>query len=194
MDFKEAYELKIGDHVEKKGKYSYLSWCYAVKHIRENFPEATWIIHENVDGFPCFFHNDQAMVKISVNINEKEHTQWHPVLNYQNKPINKPSVFEINTAIQRCLAKAVAISTGIGLGLYAGEDLPKEEADATNNGTSEEPTPITEIQAKKVKTLIAETDSDIEALLKFFKVDSIDAMTVPQFSKAVQMLNQKVAG
>ena len=125
--FKEAYELKIGSLVEKKGKFSYLSWPHAVKHLRENYPDATWIVHENPQGLPFFEVNAGAMVKVSIVLNDKTYTQWLPVLNYQNKPITEPNSFEINTSIMRCLAKAVGIATGIGLGLYSGEDLPVEE-------------------------------------------------------------------
>ncbi len=126
MNFKEAYELPIGEHVEKKGKFSYLSWSFAVKHLRENFPDATWIIHEE-DGAPARFMAGGWFVKVSVILNDKHYTQWHPVLDNRNNPIKDPTVFQINTSIQRCLTKAIAIATGIGLGLYAGEDLPKDE-------------------------------------------------------------------
>lgn len=130
MDFATAYELQIGQHVEKKGKFSYLSWAYAVRYLRENLPDATWTIHENANGLPIFSTvSGGHMVKVSVHIADKTYTQWHPILNNQNKPILEPSTFDINTSIHRCLTKAIAIATGIGLGLYAGEDLPKEEGE-----------------------------------------------------------------
>ena len=124
MDFKTAYNMPIGDNVEKKGRYSYLSWAFAVRHLRENFPTATWRIHTNSDGVPVICVGDQAMVAVSIIIEGQDFTQYHPVLNGQNKPIANPGVFDINTSIQRCLTKAIALATGIGLGLYAGEDLP----------------------------------------------------------------------
>lgn len=127
MNFADAYKLPIGDHVEKKGKFSYLSWCYAVRFLRENFPDALWIIHENSDGLPIFTIGMSHMVKVSVILEGKTYTQWHPILNGANKPIPEPSSFDINTSIHRALTKAIGIATGIGLGLYAGEDLPKEE-------------------------------------------------------------------
>ena len=127
MTFKEAYDLPIGKHVEKKGKFSYLSWCFAVRYLRENYPEAVWVIHENHIGQPIFDVNGSFMVKVSVIVDGLEYAQWHPILNHQNKPIERPSAFDINTSIQRCLTKAIGLATGIGLGLYAGEDLPKEE-------------------------------------------------------------------
>ena len=127
MTFKEAYEMPIGKAVEKKGKFSYLSWCYAVMHLRQNYPDATWVIHENHIGQPIFELPEGFMVKVSVIVGDKEFPQWHPVLDNRNKPISKPNAFEINTSIQRCLTKAIALASGIGLGLYAGEDLPTEE-------------------------------------------------------------------
>ena len=62
----------------------------------------------------------------------------------------------------------------------------------TKDNKEEEVETITEVQAKKVKSLIGETDSSIEKLLTFFKVKSVHDMTVPMFTKAVQMLNKKV--
>jgi hypothetical protein len=129
MNFSEAYKLPIGEHVEKKGKFSYLSWPYAVRFLRENFPGAVWNIHENQDGLPIFSIGSSHMVKVSVVLDGQVFTQWHPILNSNNKPIQEPSTFEINTSIQRALAKAIGIATGIGLGLYAGEDLPTENGD-----------------------------------------------------------------
>lgn len=126
MDFKEAYELPIGKHVEKKGKFSYLSWCYAVKHLRENFPGSTWVIKEDANGSPLFLMPEGYMVNVAVIVGGCAFPQWHPVLDYKNNTIAKPNSFEINASIQRCLTKAIGLATGIGLGLYAGEDLPTE--------------------------------------------------------------------
>ena len=127
MNFAEAYKLPIGEYVEKKGKFAYLSWCYAVRFLRENYPDALWTIHENEHGLPIFSVGDSHLVKVSVTLDGKAFTQWHPILDNNNKPIKEPSTFHINTSIHRALTKAIGIATGIGLGLYAGEDLPKDE-------------------------------------------------------------------
>ncbi len=126
MEFKEAYELPIGKHVEKKGRFNYLSWCYAVKHLRENFKEATWEIKENAEGLPLFPMPNGFMVCVTVIIDGFRFPQWMPILNNKNKTIIDPNAFEINTSIQRCLTKAIALASGVGLALYAGEDLPTE--------------------------------------------------------------------
>lgn len=133
MNFAEAYKLPIGEHVEKKGKFSYLSWCYAVRFLREHYPEAEWIIHENENGLPIFSIGESHFVKASVIMEGKTYTQWHPVLDNNNRPIKEPNSFQINTSIQRGLTKAIGIATGIGLGLYAGEDLPREDGEETKD-------------------------------------------------------------
>jgi hypothetical protein len=126
MNFKEAYELPIGKDVEKKGRFSYLSWTYAVKHLRENFPGATWVIKEDDKGSPIFPAPEGWMVNVTVIVDGCRFPQWHPILDHKNNPIKEPNSFEINTSLQRCLTKAIGLATGIGLALYAGEDLPTE--------------------------------------------------------------------
>jgi hypothetical protein len=129
VNFTEAYKLPIGEHVEKKGKFSYLSWAYAVRFLREHYPQAEWHIHENDAGLPFFCMGESCFVKVSVSVGEQSFTQWHPVLDNNNRPIKEPNAFHINTSIQRCLTKAIGLATGIGLALYAGEDIPREDGD-----------------------------------------------------------------
>lgn len=186
IDFKTAYELPIGKHVEKKGKFSYLSWSHAVKFLRENLPDAQWIIHENADGLPIFNLAGGVMVKVSVVIDGAYFTQWHPVLNHQNKPMSEPSTFDINTSIQRCLTKAIGLATGIGLGLYAGEDLPVEDKNPPKG-------PITETQLTELEAEINERVVDVEKLLAFAKVDNLSAIDKTQFNSILTAVKSKPA-
>ena len=66
------------------------------------------------------------MVFCTVNAFGKNMTAQLPVINYSNKAIPNPDAMAVNTAMQRCLAKAIALH-GIGLYIYAGEDLPESE-------------------------------------------------------------------
>lgn len=167
--------LNVSEHVEKKGKFNYLSWAWAVDQLIEKHPKATWevkhfpmMIWETVNSVEEHHKEPYALtdtvgsevsagtvgvtkhrdiknlracpdmkvpymrtdcgyfVEVGVTVDGVERTQVHPVLNHQNKPIDHPNSFEINTAIQRCLAKAIALH-GLGLYIYAGEDLPPEE-------------------------------------------------------------------
>ena len=122
--FTELDQVDVTKHIEKKGKFSYLSWAYAVRELKKRHPSATWIVHEYGEkGVPFVATECGYFVKVTVIVNDVEMTQVHPVLNHQNQPIPAPNSFQINTSIQRCLAKAIALH-GLGLHLYAGEDLP----------------------------------------------------------------------
>jgi hypothetical protein len=120
--FQKLKEVDISKLAEKKGKFDYLSWAHAVREMLKVFPEATWEVHE-YDGMPYMETTTGYYVKVSVTIEEITRTQIHPVLDNKNQAIEKPNTFQINTSIQRCLAKAIALH-GLGLVLFAGEDLP----------------------------------------------------------------------
>lgn len=119
-------KIDVSEHIEKKGRFSYLSWAWAVDQLRKKHPEATWEVIR-FDGMPYMKTDCGYFVEVAVTVNGITLSQIHPVLNNQNKPIAQPNAFEINTSIQRCLVKAIALH-GLGLYIYAGEDLPMEEA------------------------------------------------------------------
>ena len=116
--------------MEKKGRFTYLSWAHAVRELRRLFPEATWEVHEYADKdgeINPYMHTDCGyFVKVTVTVDGVPMTQIHPVLDNYNKAIENPNAFEINTSIQRCLAKAIALH-GLGLHIFAGEDLPPSD-------------------------------------------------------------------
>jgi hypothetical protein len=123
--YTELSKIDVSEHTEKKGKFSYLSWAWAVDQLRKTHPEATWeVIRFN--GMPFMKTECGYFVEVAVTVNGITLSQIHPVLNNQNKPIAQPNAFEINTSIQRCLVKAIALH-GLGLYIYAGEDLPIED-------------------------------------------------------------------
>ena len=130
-------DINVGEHIEHKGKFSYLSWAWAVDVLLQHYPDATWEVRE-WDGFPALHQGESGWwVHVSVTVNGITRSQWHPVLNHQNKPIHTPSVFEFNTSIQRCLVKAIALH-GLGLYIYAGEDLPPADVEAQKRKVEEE--------------------------------------------------------
>jgi hypothetical protein len=67
-------------------------------------------------------------VEVAVTVEGITHSQIHPVLDNNNRPIASPNSFQINTSIQRALVKAIALH-GLGLYIYAGEDLPDVEGE-----------------------------------------------------------------
>jgi hypothetical protein len=118
--------VDCSEHVEHKGKFAYLSWPYAVGELLKRYPAATWRVIETPDGLPYWKDEAGAFVKCAVTVEGIERVQIHPVLNGNNKTIVNPNAFEVNTSIQRGIVKAMALH-GLGLYIYAGEDLPAAE-------------------------------------------------------------------
>jgi hypothetical protein len=120
ITFKILKQINVNNYTEKKGNLTYLSWAWAVDQLLSNDPAATWEYKE-----PKQF-GDTLMVFCSVTAFGKTMTSQLPVLDYKNKAVINPDAMAVNTAMQRCLAKAIALH-GIGLYIYAGEDLPQNE-------------------------------------------------------------------
>jgi hypothetical protein len=127
--FNELNSLNVNNFTQKKGQFTYLSWAWAVRELLQVDPQATWEVHEwGIEGSRQPYMQTEAgcFVQVTVWSGGIARTQVHPVLDNRNKTIEKPNAFEINTSIQRCLAKAIALH-GLGLYIYAGEDLPNED-------------------------------------------------------------------
>lgn len=135
--FAELSAINVSDHVEKKGQFNYLSWPYAVAQLRLFDESATWSI-ERFNGLPYLTTEYGTFVEVSVTVRGVTLSQIHPVLDSRNKTIPVPSAFDINTSIQRCLVKAIALH-GLGLNVYAGEDLPN-----TDNESAQRVVPSTQ--------------------------------------------------
>lgn len=124
-------EVNVNGHTEKKNGLTYLSWAWAWAEVKKRFPGAFYTIYENADGL--FYHTDGSTcwVKTGVTIGGLEHIEYLPVMDYRNASIPRAKVtsFDVNKAIQRSLTKACA-RHGLGLYIYAGEDLPETEEEA----------------------------------------------------------------
>lgn len=127
--FSELYAINVNKYVEKKNGLSYVSWPFAWGEVKKLHPDATYTIYENADGL--FYHTDgrTCWVKTGVTVNGIEHIEYLPVMDFKNRsiPVEQVTSFDVNKAIQRSLTKAVA-RHGLGLYIYAGEDLPESEA------------------------------------------------------------------
>lgn len=127
--FSELYAINVNKYVEKKNGLSYVSWPFAWGEVKKLHPDATYMIYENADGL--FYHTDgrTCWVKTGVTVNGIEHIEYLPVMDFKNRsiPVDQVTSFDVNKAIQRSLTKAVA-RHGLGLYIYAGEDLPESEA------------------------------------------------------------------
>lgn len=123
-------KLNVQDHVEKKNGLTYLSWAWAWAEALKADPTATFHVDtfQRADGttIPYMDINGTAMVWVRTTLFGKEMTCMLPVMDHRNKPIQNPDAFQVNTAIMRCLTKCLAMH-GLGLYIYAGEDLPEDD-------------------------------------------------------------------
>ena len=151
--FKILYAKDVNDKVEKKGNLTYLSWSYAWAEVKKVVPDANYKVYENADGWNYFHDGRTAWVKCSVTINGLEHIEYLPIMDARNQsiPLEKVTSTAVNKTIQRCITKACA-RHGLGLYVYAGEDLPEapkkdtaKEDETISFGTAsravKEPTP-----------------------------------------------------
>jgi len=141
--FKTLYELNVNDKTEKKSNLSYLSWTFAWSEVKKLYPDASYQIWKDEDGNP-FTHSKTLgyMCYTTVRIEDETLEMWLPVMNgankamrdeayvyttkYGEKSVEAATMFDINKTIMRCLVKNLAMF-GLGLYIYAGEDLPEQE-------------------------------------------------------------------
>lgn len=146
--FEELYRLDVTEHIEKKANLSYLSWAWAHAEMKKADPDAKITVHEFPEYIaigdtvqtiykPYLNDNGGAWVKVSVEMNGRLETEYLPIMDFKNKSVTNPDSMSVNKAIKRCFVKALALH-GLGLHIYAGEDLPE----------SEPPKPATTIQIK----------------------------------------------
>jgi hypothetical protein len=117
--------VNCNEHVEKKGKLSYLSWAWAWREVKAHYPKASYTIYESPDGWNYFTDGRTCWVKVGVTIEGLEHIEYLPIMDNSNQSIPLAAVksVDVNKSIQRSLTKACA-RHGLGLYIYAGEDLP----------------------------------------------------------------------
>lgn len=158
--FEELANVDVSKKIEKKGNLSYLSWAYAWAELKKRHPEANYTVYETPEGVNYFNDGRTAWVKTGVTVEEIEHIEYLPVMDFRNAsiPLEKITSFEVNKTIQRSLTKAIA-RHGLGLYIYAGEDLPEESDGKTTVPPAKKP--IDPVLAQKAKVM---------SLLKTLKV------------------------
>lgn len=178
--FIELNSIDVSDYVETKGgavKLNYLSWAYAWGEIKKRYPLANYTVYENKDGWNYFTDGRTAWVKTGVTINGLEHIEYLPVMNNSNKsiPLKDVTSFDVNKAIQRSITKAIA-RHGLGLYVYAGEDLPIDT-------TKEEPLPVTAEQLNRFEELGVKLDG----VLKKYGIKQITQLTMDEANEIIAL-------
>lgn len=143
--FEEIYSLNVNDKVEKKGQLSYLSWAWAWAEFKKKYPKATYTV-DRFDGTYCTGNEKLGwMVRTEVFADDLSYEMWLPIMDMRNNAILAPKMTDVNKTIMRCLTKNLAMF-GLGLYIYAGEDLP-EDVDG-----EEQPKPIAKPTQNTPKT------------------------------------------
>lgn len=175
--------INVNEHVEKKNGLTYLSWAWSYKILMDHYPVNDFEFREEN------FENGQVVVHCYLSVAEGEEVfsryMWLPVLDYKNKPVTNPDVFQINATRMRVLTKCISMM-GLGAYIYAGEDLPQAEVEAKKQT-------ITEDQAINVAEAIMHSGTDADKFCKHYGVKDLRELTGEQFEQAMHMLNKKIA-
>lgn len=158
-------KINVNEHIEKKNGLSYLSWAWAWAEVIKIDPESRYEIHW-FEGKPYQDVNGTGLVWVTVEMFKRRHTCWLPVMDFRNKPILNPDAFQVNSALMRCLVKAIAMH-GLGLYIYGGEDTPEEEKVPDIRLDPEEVKEMNE-QIEQKATLSRELFA--EGMIKFSKI------------------------
>ena len=209
--FARLYAINVSEHIEKKEGFSYLSWPYAVSQLRLADASAVWEVRR-FNGLPYLATDAGVFVEVAVTVQGVTLSQIHPVLDGRNRPLLAPTAFDINTSIQRCLVKAIALH-GLGLYIYAGEDLPQPvgaEGSAANDDTRatvpevprgavrslprtpQVPT-ITKAQQAQIHKLAIEVGVSLDRVLSYFGVRELQALPVNDFPRVMRSLENRRA-
>ena len=208
--------INVNDHVEKKGGFSYLSWPFAVAQLRQFDPTATWEVRR-FDGLPYLATDAGVFVEVAVTVQGVTLSQIHPVLDGRNRPLMAPSAFDINTSLQRCLVKAIALH-GLGLYIYAGEDLPQVTLIASNDPEpvempAEQPSArptlvsdrqpvkraesaadrISKAQQTQIHKLAMEAGISLDRVLGYFGVSALSEIAATDFLRVIRSLEKRRA-
>lgn len=190
--------VNVGNHIEKKNGLSYLSWPYAWAEVKNFFPDATYKIKLfGEKNLPYVYdENTGYMVFTSVTIENITHDMWLPVMDGSNKamksvkytydtkyrkniPVEAATMFDINKTIMRCLVKNLSMF-GLGLYIYAGEDIPDFEK-------------TIELNSKKLYDLIhgfENSDKLLSNILKTYNVKSLEELNFKQYSEVFKKLKE----
>ena len=194
MEFEKILNINVNDKTEKKNNLTYLSWAWAWGEFKKIYPGATYEIVKN-NGIPYFADDSGAMVYTKVSAEELTYEMWLPVMDYRNKAMKKGefTMFDVNKTIMRCLTKNLAMF-GLGLYIYAGEDLPESETKETKQENVIDNTSIT--YAKGVEALVEKLKIDKpkfnEWLVLKYKTDDLYLLSVEQLLEVKKFLEKRI--
>ena len=188
--FNELFSLNVNDKVEKKNNMSYLSWSWAWAEFCKVYPDATYKVLKNSEMSCAFGNKEQGyMVYTRVTANEIMHEMWLPVMDYRNKSILSPTTFDINKSVMRCLTKNLAMF-GLGLYIYAGEDLPEEEKEVVKSSKTSIKSFDKDKAIKSCLELIGDDMEKLDKITMHYKVESLMKMSESQLKDCYKNLKK----
>lgn len=212
--FEELFAVNVNDHTEKKvtggTSLTYLSWPFAWAEVKKRYPEATYEI-EKFNGLPYAYDPLTGyMVYTKVTIEGVTHEMWLPVMDSANQAMKsepyevttkykkftvKPAtMFDVNKTIMRCLVKNLAMF-GLGLYIYAGEDLPiteKEQEPPQEPPTEASKVKVTPAHVNTLLNLLAQAGIHQNTILTMNSLKSLDELTMDQWNDLVKQLQNRI--
>ncbi len=203
--FERLYNINVNDKKEDKNGLTYLSWTWAWAEIKKIHPDATYIVKKFENGLPYVYDEKTGyMVFTEVTIDGLTHEMWLPVMDGSNKAmkstpytyknrygkefeVSPATMFDINKTIMRCLTKNLAMF-GLGLYIYAGEDLPDTGEPPQEVPTQKAPK-ISEVELKRLRGYADELGVSAEEICQKYGVESLAELTKSQHADAVRILN-----
>ena len=191
--FKTLSTINVNKNTEKKNGLTYLSWAWAWAEVKKNYPDANYTVYETPNGRIYWDDGRTAWVKTGVTINGLEHIEYLPVLDAASKrslPLESITSWDVNKAIQRSLTKAAA-RHGLGLYVYAGEDLPEGEeepkkAEKPETNPNDPPTPHTIAVAKSLNI-------ELDKVAAYYN-KTVEFLTEGELNRAIKMKLDKKEG
>lgn len=180
--FRVLNKINVNEHIEKKNGLSYLSWAWAWDMLMSLYPESETIINRPENGFPYWTDGKTCWVDVAVKLKwnggERTRAEIFPIMDYKNNsiPLERLTSFNVNTALQRAWTKCIA-RHGLGFYIYAGEDLPKDEAEAKKAELA------TDEQIQRVQELY--TTEELGKMLKRLKLSNPVELTKEQADKMI---------
>lgn len=180
--------VNVNGKTEKKGRLTYLSWVYAVGEVTKRYPDMEYrIITDPQTNLPYFYDPDTGyMVMTEVTIEGHTKQMWLPVMDNRNHALRDADMFNINTSIMRCLTKNFAMF-GLGLYIYAGEDLPESERETEPDGSAT----ITKQNAKDLLSLMKLKGVEPKDVLSEEEAETMSKITVARYAELVKELSSK---
>ena len=192
--FETLSTINVNKNTEKKNGLTYLSWAWAWAEVKKNYPDANYTVYETPNGRIYWDDGRTAWVKTGVTINGLEHIEYLPVMDGASKralPLESITSWDVNKAIQRSLTKAAA-RQGLGLYIYAGEDLPegsKEEPKKAEKPEANPNDPPTAHTIAVAKSLNIELDK-----VAAYYNKTVEFLTEGELNRAIKMKLDKKEG